>query len=163
MTAEVLLDAISQTLQVPTRFPGGPGEFPLGTRAIELPDENVAVGFLDVFGRPARFKACECERIDAPTLSQGLEIVNSKQIQEKLMAPDGFVQQLVSNQQSAEMNSRLVFWTLLGRAPSDEELAVAVSHLANRGDAEQTLDEKRTVYQNLIWALLATNEFMFVK
>ena len=163
MTAEVLLDAISQTLQVPTRFPGGPGEFPLGTRAIELPDENVAVGFLDVFGRPARFKACECERIDAPTLSQGLEIVNSKQIQEKLMSPDGFVQQLVGNQQSAEMNSRLVFWTLLGRAPSDEELAVAVSHLANRGDTEQTLDEKRTVYQNLIWALLATNEFMFVK
>ena len=79
------------------------------------------------------------------------------------MSPDGFVQQLVGNQQSAEMNSRLVFWTLLGRAPSDEELAVAVSHLANRGDTEQTLDEKRTVYQNLIWALLATNEFMFVK
>ena len=40
LTAEVLLDAISQVLDVPTAFPGGPGQFPLGTRAIELPDDG---------------------------------------------------------------------------------------------------------------------------
>ncbi|MFQ5734510.1 MAG: DUF1549 and DUF1553 domain-containing protein, partial [Planctomycetaceae bacterium] len=42
LTGEVLLDGISQVLGVPTNFPGGPGTFPQGTRAIELPDENVS-------------------------------------------------------------------------------------------------------------------------
>ena len=70
LKAEVLLDAFSQVLDVPTVFPGDRGgKFPPGTRAIELPDENVAVHFLDVFGRPDRRSACECERTDDPALA----------------------------------------------------------------------------------------------
>ena len=38
LTAETLLDGISQILDVPTDFPG----LPPGTRSIDLPDENVA-------------------------------------------------------------------------------------------------------------------------
>ena len=45
LAAEVLLDGISQVLDVPTKFSGGPGTFPVGTRAIELPDENVPAHF----------------------------------------------------------------------------------------------------------------------
>ena len=70
MPAEVLLDGVSQVLDVPTTFPGGPGTFPIGTRAIDLPDENVTSTFLDVFGRPARTTACECERSDEPALAK---------------------------------------------------------------------------------------------
>jgi hypothetical protein len=163
MSAEVLLDAVSQTLEVPTPFPGGPGEFPLGTRAIELPDENVAIPFLDVFGRPARFKACECERIDSPTLAQGLELVNSKQIQAKLTSEIGLVHRLSQNDRSPHENCELIFWTLYGRPPVAAELAVAVEHLS--GTAEVPVDgtEKIERYRNLVWALLASNEFMFVK
>ncbi|MGC4089157.1 MAG: DUF1553 domain-containing protein [Polyangiaceae bacterium] len=51
LTAEVLLDGISQVLDVPAEFSGGPGKFPIGTRAIDLPDENVPSQFLDLFGR----------------------------------------------------------------------------------------------------------------
>ncbi len=69
LQAEVLLDGISQVLAVPTKFAG----VPAGTRAIDLPDENVPAHFLTVFGRPARTSACECERIDAPSLAQALE------------------------------------------------------------------------------------------
>ena len=163
MSAEVLLDAVSQTLEVPTPFPGGPGEFPLGTRAIELPDENVALHFLDVFGRPARFKACECERIDTPTLAQGLELVNSKLIQTKLTSQAGFVHRLGLNGRSPQENCELIFRTLYGRSPLAAEIAVAVKHVS--GTAEEPVDglEKTERYRNLIWALLASNEFMFVQ
>ncbi len=42
MTAEVLLDSMSQVLDVPTNFKG----FPTGTRAVELPDEMWRLTFL---------------------------------------------------------------------------------------------------------------------
>ncbi|MFL2871695.1 MAG: DUF1549 domain-containing protein [Pirellulaceae bacterium] len=156
MAAEILLDAISQSLEVPTVFPGGPGQFPGGTRAIELPDENVAIAFLDVFGRPARFKACECERIDSPTLAQGLELVNSQQIQDKLAAETGFIQRLADNNVSHAINVNLVFLTLMGRLPIDAEKQVAIEYL-------DTVEDRAEAYRNLVWSLLATNEFMFIR
>ena len=100
LSAEVLLDGISQVLDVPTEFAGGPGKIPSGTRAIDLPDENVAAHFLDVFGRPSRMSACECERVDAPALTQALELVNSAEIQRKLTADKGYAKRLAGSGQS---------------------------------------------------------------
>ncbi len=154
LSAEVLLDGISQVLEVPTVFPGGPGKFPAGTRAIELPDENVAVHFLDVFGRPGRNKACECERVSEATLGQALALVNSVEIQGKLTAEVGFVARLVENGGSHEKNVKEVFLRVLARDPTDEEIAVAVDFLGKE-------DDKAVAYQSFIWSLLATNEFIF--
>ncbi len=156
MSAEVLLDAISQSLEVPTVFPGGPGAFPEGTRAIELPDENVDNAFLDVFGRPARFKACECERIDSPTLAQGLELVNSQQIQDKLVSDKGFIQRLATNEADHAKNVELVFLTLMGRPPIQAERQIAIDYLESEEDRTEA-------YRNFVWSLLATNEFMFIR
>jgi hypothetical protein len=154
LSAEVLLDGISQVLGVPTVFPGGPGKFPQGTRAIELPDENVAVHFLDVFGRPGRNKACECERVSEATLGQALALVNSAEIQGKLTADDGFVATLVASDATHEENVTEVFLRILARNPTDAENAVAVEFLANENN-------KNAAYQSFIWSLLVTNEFLF--
>ena len=97
LPAEVLLDAYSQALDSPTVFPGGPGKFPPGTRAIELPDENVPDSFLDVFGRPARTSACECERVAAPSLAQALTLINSAEVQRKLTDPRGYITSYTHN------------------------------------------------------------------
>jgi len=154
LSAEVLLDGISQVLAVPTVFPGGPGAFPAGTRAIELPDENVPIHFLDVFGRPGRNKACECERVSEATLGQALALVNSAEIQGKLTAEDGYVAQLVAGGGSHEDNVKDVFMRVLVRDPTDEEITVAVNFLENEND-------RGIAYQSFIWSLLATNEFLF--
>ena len=156
MSAEILLDAISQSLEVPTVFPGGPGKFPEGTRAIDLPDENVEIALLDVFGRPGRFKACECERIDAPTLAQGLELVNSQQIQDKLSSEDGLVNRLAGSSEAHPENIEKIFLTLLGRSPVQAELEVSMEYL-------KMTDDRAEAYRNLVWSLLATNEFMFIR
>jgi len=153
LSAEVLLDGISQVLDVSTNFPGGPGQFPPGTRAVDLPDENVSLNFLDVFGRPARTSACECERTDAPALAQALELVNSKEIQRKLTDKTGYVERLATNDESHIKNVREIFLRTLARLASENEINVAVEFL----DSEE---DRREAYRSLLWSLLATNEFM---
>ena len=150
VTAEVLLDGISQVLDVPTIFAG----VPAGTRAIDLPDENIAAHFLDVFGRPARMSACECERVDAPALTQALELVNSAEIQRKLIDKTGYAQRLAASDKSHADLATEMFLRVLARRPSPEELKAAVEFLAAEPDRAEAC-------RSLLWSLLATNEFLF--
>ncbi len=150
LPAEVILDGISQVLEVPTVFPG----VPAGTRAIELPDENVAAHFLDVFGRPARMSACECERVDAPALTQALELVNSTEIQRKLTEATGYAQQLAGRDLPNEAIAEEIFVRVFARNPRPEELKAASEYLASQSDRGEAC-------RSLLWSLLATNEFLF--
>jgi hypothetical protein len=150
LTAEVLLDGVSQVLDVPTEFPG----VPKGTRAIELPDENVADHFLDVFGRPARMSACECERVDAPALTQALELVNSAEIQRKLTDKTGYAERLASSEKSPTELADEIFLRVLSRPARPEEIKAAVDFL-------ETEPDRTEACRSLVWSLLATNEFLF--
>ena len=150
----MLLDGISQILEVPTQFPGGPGQFPLGTRAIELPDENVPLSFLDIFGRPARSTACECERADDPALGQALELINSKEFQRKLTDKTGYIEKLATNKSPHDQNVRDIFLRVLARPPEPTELKTAVEFLEAEPDRPEA-------YRSLLWSLLVTNEFLF--
>ncbi len=150
MPAEVILDGISQVLDVPTSF----GGVPAGTRAIELPDENVAAHFLDVFGRPARMSACECERVDAPALTQALELVNSTEIQQKLTEKTGYAERLATRNERPEVLADEMFLRVFARHPRPEELTAATDFLA-------TAPDRAEACRSLLWSLLATNEFLF--
>jgi hypothetical protein len=154
MSAEVLLDGISQVLDVPTQFASGAGMFPTGTRAIDLPDENVPAAFLDIFGRPGRMSACECERVDAPALTQALELVNSAEIQRKLTEATGFAHQIALAETSNSDRATRIFLRTLGRAPRTEELKISVDYLDGQSDPQEAC-------RSLLWSLLATNEFLF--
>ncbi len=154
LSAEVLLDAFGQVLEAPTKFRSVAGDFPKGTRAIDLPDEAVPSRFLDVFGRSARNSACECERVDAPALGQTLELVSSAELQEKLSSDKGYVGRLVKNGKSHEVNVRDIFMRVFARAPRPREMAVAVQFLESQTD-------RKEAYGSLLWSLLATNEFLF--
>ena len=54
-----------------------------------LPDESFPSYFLDVFGRPQRISACECERVSEANLAQALHLLNSDEVQGKLAAAGG--------------------------------------------------------------------------
>src|SRR5690606_10590646 len=123
-------------------------------RAIELPDENIPVHFLDVFGRPPRMTACECERVDAPALTQALELVSSAELQRKLTASDGYAQRIAERDISDRERAREIFLRVLARPPRPEELDVAAEYLASETD-------KAEACRSLLWSLLATNEFLF--
>jgi len=57
---------------------------------------------LDVFGRSKRDTACECERVSAPSLAQVLYLMNSTEMQNKLMGGDARIARLVAAGKSPE-------------------------------------------------------------
>src|SRR5258708_14382927 len=89
MQAEVLFDAVSQVTNSPANFAGLPQDKYSPNRAIMLPDESFPSYFLDVFGRPQRISACECERVSEANLAQVLHLLNSQEIQGKLVRAGG--------------------------------------------------------------------------
>src|SRR2546428_8581801 len=104
MMAEVLHDAIAQISGVPTQFAvdrrnakqekGEP--YPLGFRAIQLPDTQTDSYFLKAFGRPDREKTCECERTAEPSVTQVLHIANGDTINKKLEAKNNRISKLLA-------------------------------------------------------------------
>jgi Protein of unknown function (DUF1549)/Protein of unknown function (DUF1553)/Bacterial Ig-like domain (group 2) len=151
MSAEVLLDAIAQVTGVPTKFRG----LPAGTRAIELPDESVASAFLDIFGRPKRDTPCECERVSDASLGQSLMLLNSSDVQSKLAAPAGRAAALVKDPRPESEKVEELFFAAFGRAPSGDEQASALAHLAAHAN------KKKEAYEDIIWALVNAKEFQF--
>ena len=73
------IDAVSPGDQQrrPT-FAGLPTDKHSPNRAIMLPDESFPSYFLDVFGRPQRISACECERVSEANLAQALHLLTRR-------------------------------------------------------------------------------------
>jgi hypothetical protein len=151
LSAEVLLDAISQLTATPTDF----GGMPAGTRAIELPDESIASTFLDAFGRPKRDSPCECERVSDASLGQSLMLLNSADVQGKLSAPTGRAERLAKDPRPDEAKVQELFWTAFGRAPSSGETTSALNHLA------KNQAKRREAFEDILWALINAKEFQF--
>src|SRR6202008_550554 len=60
------------------------GDYPLGTRALQLPDTQLVSQFLDAFGRPERGQACSCERQQESSVTQALHLNNGQTLNDKL-------------------------------------------------------------------------------
>lgn len=163
LTAEVLLDAVNVVAESETKFEG----LPAGTRAVQLPDNtfNASSYFLSVFGRPEGSSSCECERSQDASLGQSLHLLNAKDIQEKLAGDSGRAAALASDTGRAddEKLRELYLWTY-SREPQPEETAIAKGHLEKKtaGKTDKELaTARRHAYEDLIWALINTKEFLF--
>ncbi len=155
MPAEVLFDAVCQATDSPATFNGLPRDSHSPHRAIMLPDESFQSYFLDVFGRPQRISACECERVSEANLAQALHLLNSEEIQSKVSRPGGRADRLVKDPRAeAEKVTELFLWTV-GHAPNEKQLKLALEHLQANGK------NKKTGYENILWALINTKEFVF--
>ncbi len=155
LSAEVLLDAVNQVTESPAGFGGLPQDRFAPKRAIMLPDESFSSYFLDVFGRPQRISACECERVSEANLAQALHLLNSEEVQNKLSRTNGRADLLAKDPRpDAEKIEELFLWTF-SRKPMEQDLKAALEHLAKYGT------NKKTAYENILWALINTKEFVF--
>ncbi len=119
MSAEVLFDAVNQVADSPAPFGGLPQDRHAPKRAIMLPDESFPSYFLDVFGRPQRISACECERVSEANLAQALHLLNSDEIQGKLARPGGRADMLAKDPRpDAEKVEEMFLWAF-ARKPTD--------------------------------------------
>jgi hypothetical protein len=150
LPAEVLLDALSQATGVPDAFPG----YPVGVRAIQLPDPGLQSYFLSLFGRSERITACACERNGEVTMPQLLHLQNGEAVVRKVQASEGRLAGLLKKQKpDAELIEEL-FLATLSRPPSAEQLAEVKQALAGS-------DNKEDICRDLFWALLNSKEFAF--
>ena len=115
--AEVLLDALSEATGAPTQF----ANYPLGWRALQLPDSNVASYFLKSFGRPDRIITCECERTAEPSMTQVLHIANGDTINQKLVAKGNQIERLLEGKTSDEQVIEELFLAALARFPTEKD------------------------------------------
>jgi hypothetical protein len=149
LNAEVLLDAIDEVTLARTQFKG----VQASTRAVQLPDNVVDSYFLSVFGRPDSASACECERSSEASLAQCLHMLNSAEVLAKASGPRAA--QLARSKQPHAHRLRELYLIALSRPPTAEEMAALLAYIDSKKD------EVKAAYEDIVWALINTKEFLF--
>ena len=166
LTAEVLLDAISQVTEVPSQFTRiqydgndfeDTKEYPQGTRAIQLFDSAVASDFLATFGRNDRDITCECERSNTPSMVQVLHINNGTTINDRLRHEGSCVDKAVNNQHDVQTVIEEAYLRTLSRTPLPEE----ISGLMGIWNEASNKTEQRELLEDLFWSIMSSREFLF--
>lgn len=160
--AEVLLDSVNEVVKSDNRFDG----LEAGTKAVAFPDNsfNANSYFLTVFGRPEGSSACECERSNDASLAQSLHLLNSKFLLEKLNADTGRPALLATDKRPDEQKLREVYLRYFSREPKADEVAVAKQYLSKTvkdKDGKETPIPARQAWEDILWALVNTKEFLF--
>lgn len=149
LPAEVMLDAISQATGVPEPFQG----YPVGMRAIQLPDPRVNSYFLSLFGRSERVTACACERSGDVTLPQLLHLQNGDFLTRKVYAQENRMAVLIKEHGDDAKVLEELYLSTLGRLPTEPERVVVQDALKSTN--------REVLFRDVLWALLNTKEFAF--
>jgi hypothetical protein len=162
LNAEVLYDAVNTLLDVETTFAG---QAP-GTRAVALPDNsyNQTTYFLSVFGRPDSSSACECERSQEASLAQSLHLLNASEIQTQLSRGNGRADTLTKDTRPDDDKITDLYHIALSREPNADEVKFARAHLDKKTagkSSDKASKGKKEAYEDILWALLNTKEFLF--
>ena len=161
LTAEQICDAICDITGVPDRYSSRAPEpftnFPAGTRAVEVCDGTITTPQLDIFGRPSRDSALESGRDNSVNAKQMLYLLNSTDIQSKLKASPW----LGSAQWKGNVRAMTddVYMRVLSRHATPEEIKAVSAWYS--GMKEQGM-KFRTAAESLVWALMNTDEFLFL-
>lgn len=152
LQAEVLLDALNQATGAHEAFAG----LPIGTRAIQLPDPSIPSYFLTAFGRPNRNSPCDCARASTPDLAQTLHLANSTALHTKVIDPQGRLAKLLAESRADSELADELYLATWSRLPSADE-RVKVERLAAESPT------RVEGWQDILWALLNSAEFSYVR
>jgi hypothetical protein len=150
LSAEQLYDAIIQATGAPRALPG----VPAGFRAAELPDSDVEVAFLDMFGRAPRESPCECERTSDVSLGQTLNMVNGPTIGDAIAHPQGIIAKSIAAGMPNDKLIETIYLSALCRKPSADEMTRAMEYFTTAG-------EPKAAAEDLMWALINSPGFLF--
>ncbi|MDF1740762.1 MAG: DUF1549 and DUF1553 domain-containing protein [Verrucomicrobiales bacterium] len=167
LPAEVLLDSVNDITGAVNTF----SRQPQAVKAVALPNEKGTQEseFLMMFGRPTMDTACECERTGEANLGQSLHLLNSDTIQKKLTASNGRAATLAkAKDQSDEARVTELYLQAMSREPDDKEMGIALAHLKKKRERSAAdpkvlppVQAEQEAFEDIIWVLLNTKEFMF--
>lgn len=151
LSAEVLLDAVSDVTGVRDRFTG----LPPNSRAVQTWNHKLESDFLDAFGRPNASQECPCERERKSSVVQALHLMNSNSLQTKLDSSDGKVLALAKSDLPEPKLVSELYLAAYNRLPNDTELRTALKFFTTPGST------RKTALEDLAWALINSAEFVF--
>jgi hypothetical protein len=151
LSAEVMLDAVSDLTGVPEKFDG----LPAGARAVETWNNKIGSEFLDAFGRPNSSAECPCERDGKASVVQVLHLMNSNRLQTKIGSSDSRAAQLAASKMTENEIVEELYLAAYGRLPGEDELAIATKAFSGEGAT------RKTAVEDLTWALINSAEFVF--
>ena len=151
LPAESMLDAVTIATGSKPEFEGVPHDF----TAQELPDPFVGQGgFLDMFGRPQRESACECERRGNVSLPQAMNLVNGPTLAEAIADPEGRISTAILAGVSDRELIEDLYLATFSRLPTASEYDAALTYI-KKGPSRASRS------QDLLWALVNSNAFLF--
>src|SRR5262245_52901428 len=141
LPAEVLFDSIHRATGSPSRLPG----LPPGTRAVQVVDSNVAApgSFFELFGRPPRESACECERSNSILLGPVLSLLIGPVLSEALRDPNNRINKIAASVSDDGKAVEEIYLALLSRLPTKEELKIGVEALQGNEEEHSKLVAER--------------------
>lgn len=178
LPAEVLLDAVSQVTAVPEVFeiskdyieglPDGTVQFPEGTRAVQLPVNDVATlintegkyvryelhPFLRVFGQPNGTETCECARETAFGRKQALELFVGELLNQRLTHAENRLSKLLQKDLSDAARLNELYQLALSRDPSEATAARYLRHVTSSSN-------RRQAWEDVLWTVLNSQEFIY--
>jgi hypothetical protein len=109
---------------------------------------------------------CECERVQTSSLGQSLHLVNSGELRNKLANGTGRANALAGSSDPVEARVKQLYLVAFSREPTPSELQTALSYLSDpvldeAGQPIANQPNAQTNWQDLIWAVLNTKEFLF--
>ncbi len=163
MPAEVLVDAVNRATGSEEEYPEKL-YLPQGAKGIEVAgvtsreNETAAVGYaFKIFGRPLRSTEvqCDCERDTNATIVQTLYLANHPRVREKIYNDNGRVAQILA--EIAEDDRRIdeIYLTAVSRLPTDTQRQSCLSYVQQR-------DSSLRAFQDVMWSLLNTREFILI-
>jgi hypothetical protein len=149
LPAEVMLDAICDATGVPEKFDG----YPLGIRAVQVPDPGTVSYFLRTFGRSDRVTACACERASEVSLPSVLHLISGDTVVGKINAGNGWLAAQLKTEKDDDKLLDAMFLRVLSRNPSTAERAKIKELLKTEPHDE--------LFRDAFWAILNSKEFLF--
>ena len=148
---EVLADAISDVLGIPSRYGN---EMP-GTRAVDLKDGGVRSDALDILGRCDRSNSCEGAPSPIGPLAQKLHLFNGELLNNRIGAHSGRLDTLIKSQKLPIEIATEFYQVALNRHPNKNELKF-FEHLFN---PKESSARQRAVLEDFVWGLVTCREF----
>jgi hypothetical protein len=159
LKAEQLADALARVAGVPVRYKG----YPLGIRANQIPappqsgrrfgGEGMGEKFLKTFGKPDRLLTCECERSDDPGLLQAFQLITGELMNALVKDADNRLGKMLSaGKADAEMLEEF-YLAALCRPPTATESKKLLAYVGGASD-------RRAAWEDVLWALLNSKEFL---
>lgn len=150
LNAEILLDSISQVTAVPHSF----GNYPSGTRAMQVHVPDQPDYFLVTFGLPRR--DILCERAKSPNLSQALHLINGQAVTQKVQAKNNIVERYLEQNWTTDQVINDVYLRAYSRPPAQEESETIRQFVERELAAGRS---KRQAFEGVLWTVLNSMEF----